>query len=256
MATVVADLPHSAPGRGVERADLAADRDGRGRDHAVRRGRHRPDPARGHRTGRWPSCVVPRLRSRSTGTPTSTTPTSSGSLDPNTADRRGDAQCLHRAAARCGLRRLRRWRARAHRARRACQRVRTCDGAAATARGPVCRRGRGGDVCRHRHPDWVRAKLRDLPKEMNRSTQLAHRYERMVFDLVEAAILADEWARRSRRRRRSRRQEPEQGPVMLDRAGGRGPGRVRSARCRSAGRPGPPGRGRPSSPHRPLRARA
>jgi exoribonuclease R len=41
-------------------------------------------------------------------------------------------------------------------------------------------------------PTWVRAKLRDLPKVMNRSTQVAHRYERMVFDLVEAAILADD----------------------------------------------------------------
>ena len=40
-------------------------------------------------------------------------------------------------------------------------------------------------------PTWVRAKLRDLPKKMNRSTQVAHRYERAVFDLVEAAILKD-----------------------------------------------------------------
>jgi exoribonuclease R len=40
-------------------------------------------------------------------------------------------------------------------------------------------------------PTWVRAKLRELPKEMNRSTQMAHRYERAVFDLVEAAILKD-----------------------------------------------------------------
>jgi exoribonuclease R len=39
-------------------------------------------------------------------------------------------------------------------------------------------------------PDWVRARLRDLPKVMEQSDQRAHRYERAVFDLVEAGLLS------------------------------------------------------------------
>jgi VacB/RNase II family 3'-5' exoribonuclease len=40
-------------------------------------------------------------------------------------------------------------------------------------------------------PDWVRAALPDLPKTMQRTGQLAARYERMVLDLVEAGLLRD-----------------------------------------------------------------
>ncbi|MBA2698744.1 MAG: RNB domain-containing ribonuclease [Nocardioidaceae bacterium] len=39
-------------------------------------------------------------------------------------------------------------------------------------------------------PDWVRRALKDLPKEMEASDRLAHRYERAVVDLVEAGVLA------------------------------------------------------------------
>jgi len=39
-------------------------------------------------------------------------------------------------------------------------------------------------------PDWVRLALTDLPKEMETSDRLAHRYERAVVDLVEAGVLS------------------------------------------------------------------
>jgi exoribonuclease R len=39
-------------------------------------------------------------------------------------------------------------------------------------------------------PDWVRARLRDLPKEMEESDRRAHQYERAVLDLVEAGLLS------------------------------------------------------------------
>lgn len=39
-------------------------------------------------------------------------------------------------------------------------------------------------------PDWVRLALRDLPREMETSDRLAHRYERSVVDLVEAGVLS------------------------------------------------------------------
>jgi exoribonuclease R len=42
----------------------------------------------------------------------------------------------------------------------------------------------GADV-----PDWVHAALPQLAREMQESSQRAHRYERMVFDLVEAGLL-------------------------------------------------------------------
>jgi len=38
-------------------------------------------------------------------------------------------------------------------------------------------------------PDWVRARLRDLPKEMQESDRRAHQFERAVLDLVEAGVL-------------------------------------------------------------------
>ena len=38
-------------------------------------------------------------------------------------------------------------------------------------------------------PDWVHTALPGLPKTMQRTGQLAHRYERMVLDLVEAGVL-------------------------------------------------------------------
>jgi exoribonuclease R len=38
-------------------------------------------------------------------------------------------------------------------------------------------------------PGWVRAQLTGLPKIMQRSDALAHRYERAVLDLVEAGLL-------------------------------------------------------------------
>ena len=38
-------------------------------------------------------------------------------------------------------------------------------------------------------PDWVRAALPHLAGEMQESAQRAHRYERMVLDLVEAGLL-------------------------------------------------------------------
>ena len=40
-------------------------------------------------------------------------------------------------------------------------------------------------------PDWVHTALPDLPKTMQRTGQLAARYERMVLDLVEAGVLRD-----------------------------------------------------------------
>ena len=40
-------------------------------------------------------------------------------------------------------------------------------------------------------PDWVLAALPALPKEMQQSAQRARSYERAVFDLVEAGLLAD-----------------------------------------------------------------
>jgi exoribonuclease R len=39
-------------------------------------------------------------------------------------------------------------------------------------------------------PEWVRARLRDLPKEMEEADRRAHRFERAVLDLVEAGLLA------------------------------------------------------------------
>jgi exoribonuclease R len=39
-------------------------------------------------------------------------------------------------------------------------------------------------------PDWVRARLRDLPKEMEDSDRRGHQYERAVLDLVEAGLLS------------------------------------------------------------------
>jgi exoribonuclease R len=39
-------------------------------------------------------------------------------------------------------------------------------------------------------PAWVRAQLKGLPKLMQRSDGLAHRYERMVLDMVEAGMLS------------------------------------------------------------------
>jgi exoribonuclease R len=39
-------------------------------------------------------------------------------------------------------------------------------------------------------PDWVRSRLRDLPKEMEASDRRAHQYERAVLDLVEAGLLS------------------------------------------------------------------
>jgi exoribonuclease R len=38
-------------------------------------------------------------------------------------------------------------------------------------------------------PDWVHAEIHDLPSTMQRTGQLAARYERMVLDLVEAGVL-------------------------------------------------------------------
>jgi exoribonuclease R len=40
-------------------------------------------------------------------------------------------------------------------------------------------------------PDWVRAEIQGLPKVMQRSDGLAKRYERAVFDMVEAGVLRD-----------------------------------------------------------------
>ncbi len=40
-------------------------------------------------------------------------------------------------------------------------------------------------------PDWVRARLRDLPREMEDSDRRTHQYERAILDMVEAGILAD-----------------------------------------------------------------
>jgi exoribonuclease R len=39
-------------------------------------------------------------------------------------------------------------------------------------------------------PDWVRAALPELPKEMARASNLANRLDRMTLDVVEAAVLA------------------------------------------------------------------
>jgi exoribonuclease R len=38
-------------------------------------------------------------------------------------------------------------------------------------------------------PDWVRSRLRELPKEMEESDRKAHRFERAILDLVEAGVL-------------------------------------------------------------------
>jgi exoribonuclease R len=40
-------------------------------------------------------------------------------------------------------------------------------------------------------PEWVGARLRDLPKEMNEAEQRSHQFERAVLSLVEAGTLAD-----------------------------------------------------------------
>jgi exoribonuclease R len=40
-------------------------------------------------------------------------------------------------------------------------------------------------------PEWVSARLRDLPKEMNEAEQRSHQFERAVLSLVEAGTLAD-----------------------------------------------------------------
>jgi VacB/RNase II family 3'-5' exoribonuclease len=39
-------------------------------------------------------------------------------------------------------------------------------------------------------PEWVRARLRQLPKEMEASDRLAHKFDRAVLDLVEAGLLS------------------------------------------------------------------
>jgi exoribonuclease R len=39
-------------------------------------------------------------------------------------------------------------------------------------------------------PAWVRARLRDLPKQMGASDRLAHTFDRAVLDLVEAGVLS------------------------------------------------------------------
>jgi exoribonuclease R len=41
-------------------------------------------------------------------------------------------------------------------------------------------------------PDWVRARLRALPKELEASDGVAHRFDRAVLDLVEAGTLASQ----------------------------------------------------------------
>jgi exoribonuclease R len=38
-------------------------------------------------------------------------------------------------------------------------------------------------------PDWVRSRLRDLPKEMEESDRKAHQFDRAILDLVEAGLL-------------------------------------------------------------------
>jgi exoribonuclease R len=38
-------------------------------------------------------------------------------------------------------------------------------------------------------PEWVRSRLRELPKEMEESDRRAHRFERAILDLVEAGVL-------------------------------------------------------------------
>jgi exoribonuclease R len=38
-------------------------------------------------------------------------------------------------------------------------------------------------------PEWVRSRLRELPKEMEESDRKAHRFERAILDLVEAGVL-------------------------------------------------------------------
>ncbi len=38
-------------------------------------------------------------------------------------------------------------------------------------------------------PDWVRSRLRDLPKEMEESDRKAHQFDRAILDLVEAGVL-------------------------------------------------------------------
>ena len=40
-------------------------------------------------------------------------------------------------------------------------------------------------------PDWVRARLHDLPKEMDRADQRAHQFDAAVLSLIEAGVLAD-----------------------------------------------------------------
>jgi exoribonuclease R len=38
-------------------------------------------------------------------------------------------------------------------------------------------------------PEWVRSRLRELPKEMEESDRKAHQFERAILDLVEAGLL-------------------------------------------------------------------
>jgi exoribonuclease R len=84
-------------------------------------------------------------------------------------------------------------------------------------------------------PEWVRAKLRDLPKEMQESGQRAHQFERAVLELVEAGVLAPSVGKTfTGVITESDDKEPTQGLVMLQEP-------AVEARVTSAGEPLPVG---------------
>jgi exoribonuclease R len=66
-------------------------------------------------------------------------------------------------------------------------------------------------------PDWVRAKLKRLPKEMEESDRLAHQFEGAVLSLVEAGALSGHEGREFRGVVTGvSRQDPTRGSVMIE----------------------------------------
>ena len=65
-------------------------------------------------------------------------------------------------------------------------------------------------------PEWVRARLLDLPQEMKDSDRRAHRFERAVLDLVEAGVLCNSIGEMfTGVITELRDEEPDKGSVML-----------------------------------------
>ena len=227
-----------AAGRGVERADLAAHRDGRRVADGLRAGRACCARCRRRTRATCSGCTAPPRRCGIEWPAELLYPDFIRSLDPDEPEPRRDGRGLHPAAAR------RRATSRFDgetpeqpRARRAGLGVRPRHRAAAPARRPVRRRGLRRAVRRDRGARvGAGAARRRCPRRCRPSGQRAHRYERAVLDLVEAAVLAP--ARRRDVRRGRRRASDDDGPAAAATSSCRSPRsrrRVRSARaCRSA----------------------